>query len=74
MRLHRDFGGDAFLTRFWQEIANRPDAISEQDALDNFFLAACAASGRNLTILFADRWRWPLSASARSGASVYPAL
>ena len=73
LRLHRDFGQRAFLTRFWREVANRPDAVTNQDAVDNFFLAACAAAGRNLTTLFSDQWRWPLSANARSQATQYPA-
>lgn len=71
-RLERDYGGDAFIRRLWQAAAQRPAATSSQDAVDNFFLAACAAANRNLTTLFTIKWRWPISATAQAEAEHYP--
>ena len=71
-RLARDYGGDRFVNRLWREAAKRPSATSTQDAVDNFFLAACAASNRNLTTLFTEKWRWPISPAAQSAAAGYP--
>lgn len=71
-RLRRDQGGDAFIQKLWIEAAKRPTAATTQDAVDNFFLAACAAGNKNLTTLFETTWRWPLSAAAKTAASAYP--
>ncbi|HYH14905.1 MAG TPA: PKD domain-containing protein [Flavisolibacter sp.] len=70
-RLKRDYGGDAFVQNIWKEAALRPDAVTTQDAVDNFFLAACAAANRNLTPVF-QNWRWPLSDAAIEEAEQYP--
>ena len=69
MRLKRDYGGDAFVAALWKEAAKRPNATSNQDAVDNFILAASAAAQLNLTGQF-DRWRWPISAAARHEAQI----
>jgi hypothetical protein len=71
-RLRRDYGGDVFVDNIWKEAAKRPNAATTQDAVDNFFLAACAAANKNLTSLFTANWRWPISASAQAAASAYP--
>jgi hypothetical protein len=71
-RLERDYGGDAFIRRLWEAAARQPAATSTQDAVDNFFLAACAAANRNLTSLFTVSWRWPISATAQAEAARYP--
>jgi hypothetical protein len=68
-RLRRDYGGDAFIAKLWKEAALRPTAANTQGAVDNFFLASCAAAGRNLTPLFETAWRWPLSAAAKAEAA-----
>lgn len=60
MRLERDYGGEAFVRRFWQEVGNQPSAVTTNDALNNFVRAASAAAGTDLTSLFQNRWRWPL--------------
>jgi hypothetical protein len=70
-RLKRDYGGENFVRNIWKKAALRPDAKTTQDAVDNFFLAACAAANKNLTALFKS-WRWPLSESARAKAAQYP--
>jgi hypothetical protein len=72
LRLERDYGGDAFIRRLWAAAAQRPAANSTQDAVDNFFLAACAAANRNLSSLFTVSWRWPISATAQAEAARYP--
>jgi serralysin len=67
-RLYRDYGGRPMIARLWQESARRPPARSTQDAVDNFVLSASVAAGKDLTGLFADTWRWPVSRSARDEA------
>lgn len=61
----RHMGDKDFLTRLWQEAAKRPKAQSTQDALDNFVIAACAGATKNLSQIFTQRWRWPLSEAAQ---------
>ncbi|MFT3949086.1 MAG: hypothetical protein QM763_19130 [Agriterribacter sp.] len=70
-RLRRDYGGEAFVQNLWKEAGRRPNATTTQDAVDNFFLASCAAANKNLTTVF-QSWRWPLSVSAVATASKYP--
>lgn len=70
-RLRRDYGGEAFVQNVWKKAGLRPNAITTQGAVDNFFLASCAAANKNLTTLF-QSWKWPLSASAVSEALQYP--
>ena len=70
LRLRRDYGGNAFVEKLWKQAGLRPAAQSEQDVIDNFFLAACAAAGQDLTALF-ESWRWPLSDGAREEALQY---
>ena len=72
LKLYDKFGGQQFLERFWREVLKRPFAKSNQDAVDNFFVSACAAAGRNLTKLFVEEWRWPISSSAQSAVRTYP--
>jgi serralysin len=72
MRLTRDYGGDAFVHKFWKAAGSRPAASATQDAVDNFVLAACSAANKNLTSLFITTWRWPVSAQAQTEASAYP--
>ncbi|UOG77425.1 PKD domain-containing protein (plasmid) [Hymenobacter tibetensis] len=70
-RLRRDYGGEPFIRNLWKQAGLRPNAVTTQDAVDNFFLASCAAANKNLTAVF-QLWRWPLSASAVTAASNYP--
>jgi len=69
MRLTRAFGL-RFVDQLWAEVGTRPAATTTQDAVDNLVLAASAAAGSNLTDVFGDRWRWPVSATARMEAKV----
>jgi len=61
----RDRYGDTFVDEFWKEAANRPTAKSTQDAVDNFIIASSLAADSDLSALFTDEWRWPISESAR---------
>ncbi len=67
LRLKKMYGND-FLLKLWKEVANRPDAKTTQEAVDNFMLAASAASGNNLAWLFKNKWRWPISDAASQEA------
>jgi hypothetical protein len=69
LRLRRDYGGEAFIDQLWQQAGLRPAAATTQDAVDNFVLAASAAAGQDLTGLFINTWRWPVSASAVAAAA-----
>jgi hypothetical protein len=77
MRIGRDFGGTNFPGDFWHQAGLRPFAQSTLQAADNFVLTACAATHANLTRIFTNNWKWPVSASAlreaqtRWGAPVY---
>jgi hypothetical protein len=64
MRIAQNYGGQTFIKALWKEALKRPNAVTTQDAVDNFILAASAAANHNLTALFHDTWRWPVSVSA----------
>jgi len=72
-RLGRDYGGNAFYQSLWKEVGVEPAATTDQGAIDNLFLAACYAADRNLTNLFIDTWRWPISTAAQAQAAKLPA-
>ena len=61
----RDRYGENFTQRFFWEVQRLPTTQTTQDAVDNFVLAASAGADRNLSDLFSNTWRWPLSAQAR---------
>ena len=65
MRLATYFG-PVIHERIWREAASLSDRNTTADAVDNFVLAACAASGRNLCDLFSANWRFPVSAAAEA--------
>lgn len=56
--------GNPFTQWIWKEVDLRPDAETTQEAVDNFVLAACAATEKNLTDLFVQRYRWSVSSAA----------
>jgi hypothetical protein len=72
LRLGLDYGGDSFFQSLWKQAAALPSAPTDQSAIDNLFLAACAAAGRNLTGQFVDTWRWPISQAAQAQAAAFP--
>jgi len=67
-RLAQNYGGEAFIQDLWKEVLKRPVSASDQDALDNFVLAASAAANKNLTGIFLNQWRWPVSSAAQQAA------
>ena len=72
LRLTRDYGGMEFVKRLWKEAGTRPKALTTQDAVDNFVIAASYAARKDLSGLFAERWRWPVSDSARKETASLP--
>lgn len=68
LRLASNYGGEAFIQDLWKEVLKRPDATNNQDAVDNFVLAASAAAKKNLTGTFINQWRWPVSSAAQTTA------
>jgi serralysin len=65
MRIGRDFGGPTFGTDFWKQVARRSVALhTTQEAVDNFVLAACATVSKNLTGMFTNTWKFPVSTNA----------
>jgi hypothetical protein len=64
LRLGLDFG-NSFFGSLWKEVAAEPAVTTDQGAIDNLFLAACHAADRDLSNLFVNTWRWPISAAAQ---------
>jgi len=71
-RLGRDYGGDSFFLNIWKEVNLRPNVSADQGAIDNFFLASCYTADHNLTNLFVNTWRWPISSQAQAEAYHIP--
>jgi hypothetical protein len=67
-RLYLTYGGETFIQALFKEALKRPVAITTQDAIDNFILAASAAANKNLTLTFGTTWRWPVSVAASQEA------
>lgn len=71
MRIGRDFGGPGFPTNFWRYAEYRRRATTTQTAVDNFIFAACAAVNQNLTGIFSDTWKFPVSSDAIVEAQLF---
>lgn len=67
-KLYLKYGGENFIQALFKEVLKRPDAATTQDAVDNFVLAASAATSKNLTYTFGTTWKWPISTSASQEA------
>ena len=70
LKLHRDCGGDAWVKRFFAELRKCPKvkADNAETALRqslHWVVAASCAARRDLSGVFADRWRFPMSAETR---------
>lgn len=69
-RLCRDYGGDsneqqdAYLQRFFRAAAALESPLTSEEAVDNFVVCASQAAGQDLSALFRDEWRWPVSGQA----------
>lgn len=70
MHIGRDFGGPRFALDFWKQAGFRPPAQGTLEAANNFVLTACAATGVNLTHVFATTWKWPVSSAAFAEAQL----
>lgn len=72
-RLERDYGGKGFSMNFWKYVEKQPTATTDSEAIDNFFTAACMTAESNLTNLFVNTWRWPISQGAiQKVQNLYP--
>lgn len=65
MRARRESLHADFPTRVWRFAAAQPDAGRTEDAVDNLVVAASLAAGKDLSELFDDAWRFPVSRDAR---------
>ena len=55
-----DFG-DPWLYKVWHEVSLLPPALNENDVLNNFYIACCKASGRDLRSVFQEELKWGFS-------------
>ena len=74
LKLRRECGGDAWVKRFFGELAKCPEIKPEtkQAALRqsySWLVAASCAARRDLAPVFVDRWRFPLSEETRKALS-----
>jgi hypothetical protein len=70
LKLRRDYGGEKWLKRFFAQLATCPEIEpkDEQAALRqslNWLVCASCAAQKDLSCVFADRWRMPLSPRVR---------
>jgi len=61
--LKENYGGQNWVKNVWKYAGLRPDAVTTQDAVDNFIIASSQAANVNLTSLF-QTWKWPVSSNA----------
>ena len=61
--LRDNYCGQNWLQNVWKFAGLRPTALTTQDAVDNFIIAASQAANTNLVALF-SYWRWTVSANA----------
>jgi hypothetical protein len=74
LRLHRENGGNEWLRRFFHALAQCPKASPKEraGALQqswNWYLAASLAARKDLSPVFVDQWRLPLSPVTRHALS-----
>ena len=70
LKLRRDYGGDQFVKTFYHSLRQcSPERAknikSAQTQAMNWLVCASVAAGKDLTPVFADRWRMPLSKEQR---------
>lgn len=75
LRLRRECGGNEWLKRFYRQLATCPEVDPESAAAGmrqslSWLVAAACAAHRDLTPLFADRWRLPLDGDTRRRLSL----
>lgn len=57
--------GSEWVENVWKFAEQRPNAVTTQDAVDNFVIASSQAANSDLVSLF-KYWRWPVSSSAEA--------
>lgn len=67
LKLRKDYGGDAWVRKFYHRLreckpAKATDIESTKTQVYNWLVCASAAAERDLSPVFADRWRMPLTA------------
>ena len=70
LKLRRDYGGNAWVKRFFTYLARCPEAVVKSEngtkaQSMNWLVAASCAARRDLAGLFVDRWRMPLTKETR---------
>jgi len=70
LKLRRDCGGDAWLKRFFAQLAACPEVKPENEAAAlrqslSWLISASCAAKKDLSPVFADRWRMPLTPQTR---------
>lgn len=70
LKLRKDLGGNAWLRRYFAVLARCPDVVPDNESLAlrqclNWLVSASIAARKDLTPVFVDRWRMPLSRAAR---------
>lgn len=71
LKLRKDYGGDDFLKAFFKQLLTCPGfrPVDKQAALQqsvNWLVSASLAAGQDLTPVFVDRWRMPLTDESRA--------
>jgi hypothetical protein len=74
LKLRREYGGEPWLKRFFAQLATCPpiEPKDEEAALRqclSWLVAASCAAGKDLSPIFADRWRMPLTPPTRQALS-----
>lgn len=70
LKLRKDYGGDDWLKRFYQQLATCPSVAADEPegALAqslSWLVAASVAAKQDLTPVFVDRWRFPMGEKTR---------
>ena len=70
LKLRRECGGEPWLKRFFAHLANCPEVNPQTEAAAlrqslNWLVSASCAAQKDLSPVFADRWRMPLTSQAR---------
>ncbi len=71
LKLRKENGGDEWVKRFFGHLAHCPPSTGDSQSgviaqCLNWLVASSAAARKDLSPLFADRWRMPLSAGQRT--------
>lgn len=71
LRLRRDYGGDAWVQRFFKALASCPTAPPDtrEGTLKqswSWFVSASLAAGKDLSPVFVDEWKLPLASATRA--------